>query len=252
MKNIFRKICSSLIALLIWPTFAIVFLIAAFLYIIVTLFISSRRLYPLAKILSRLILLSAGQRLKFVGKMPHPQTGPYLYLFNHQSMLDHFAIAAGINEYISAVGAAFQFSWPIWGMLIKRIGVIPIVNTDLTKAIHSLSLAEYKIREGTSFLISPEGTRTVTGKMGLFKKGAFHLALNTGVTIVPIGLMGAYAAKKRFDWRIYPGKIIVNIGQLVQANYYNQMTVEELRDDIRKRIAELCKDDLVVKNTECE
>jgi len=194
--------------------------------------------------------MSAGQRLNQIGKMPNPQEGPYLYLFNHQSMLDHFAIAAYINEYISAVGAAFQFSWPVWGTLIKRIGVIPIVNTNLTKAIHSLSLAEDEIRKGTSFLISPEGTRTITGKMNIFKKGAFHLALNTGVTIVPIGIMGAYAAKKRFDWRIYPGKITVNIGKPVQVSYYKKMTVEELRDDIRSRIAKLCNDDLVVENTD--
>ncbi|MCK4904601.1 MAG: 1-acyl-sn-glycerol-3-phosphate acyltransferase, partial [Candidatus Marinimicrobia bacterium] len=143
-------------------------------------------------------------------------------------------------------GADYQFSWPIWGRLIKRLGAIPIVRDDLTKAIHSLTLAEDEIQKGTSFLIAPEGTRTKTGKMGEFKKGLFHLSLNTGVTIVPIGLIGAYDSKKRDDWRIYPGMITVRIGNPVYKNFYQKMSVEELRDDIRNRIAVLCEDNSII------
>ncbi|MCK4903333.1 MAG: 1-acyl-sn-glycerol-3-phosphate acyltransferase, partial [Candidatus Marinimicrobia bacterium] len=163
----------------------------------------------------------------------------------HQSLLDQFLIVSIIKEYVSAVGADYQFSWPIWGRLIKRLGAIPIVRDDLTKAIHSLTLAEDEIRKGTSFLIAPEGTRTSTGKMGEFKKGTFHLSLNTGVTIIPIGLRGAYDSKKRNDWHIYPGEIIVKFGNPVCKNYYQKMSVEELRDDIRNKIALLCEDNSI-------
>ena len=48
------------------------------------------------------------------------------------------------------------------------------------------------MNNGTSFIIAPEGTRTTTGEMGVFKKGPFHLAKNTGITIVPVALLGAY------------------------------------------------------------
>jgi 1-acyl-sn-glycerol-3-phosphate acyltransferase len=180
------------------------------------------------------------------GKIPDPKNGPYLYLFNHQSLLDQFLIVGVIREYISAVGANYQFSWPIWGRLIKRLGVIPIMRKDLTKAIHSLSLAEDEIRKGTSFLLAPEGTRTLTGKMGEFKKGTFHLSLNTGVTIIPMGLIGAYNSKQKNDWRIYPGRITVRIGQPVKKDYYQKMSVEELRADIRNKISLLCEDDSII------
>jgi len=192
------------------------------------------------------MLLSAGQIIKLEGTVPDAKDGPHLYLFNHQSMFDQFAIAGTIDEYISAVGGEFQFSWPIWGRLIKRIGAIPIIRENLEKAIYSLSLAEEEIKKGTSFLISPEGTRTLTGKMNIFKKGPFHLSLNTDVTIIPIGLIGAYNSKKRNDWRIYPGVIRVRIGEPVSNSYYKNMSVEELRDDIRNKIALLCDDALVV------
>ncbi len=192
------------------------------------------------------MLLGAGQIIKIEGEIPDPKDGPHLYLFNHQSLFDQFLIAGTVKEYITAVAADYQFSWPIWGRVIKRLGAIPIVREDLTKAIHSLSLAEDEIRNGTSFLIAPEGTRTLTGKMGKFKKGLFHLSLNTGITIIPVGLMGAYDSKKRNDWRIYPGRITVRIGTPVKKDYYQKMSVDELRDDIRDKISMLCEDDSVI------
>ena len=220
-------------------------MISAGIYLFAALFISPKKLYRLARLLSRLILLSAGQIIILEGEMPEQEEEPHLYLFNHQSLIDQFLVAGTVKEYITAVGADYQFSWPIWGRVIKRLGAIPIIRTELTKAIHSLSLAEYEIRKGTSFLMSPEGTRTITGKMGEFKKGPFHLSLNTGITIIPIGLMGAYKAKKRSDWRIYPGRITVRIGNSVKGEYYQNMSVNELRDDIRNKISVLCEDDRI-------
>ena len=247
MISILKKISSSIIAIIIWPIALFTFVISVGIYLFASLFISPKQLYPLARILSRFVLLGAGQIIKMEGKIPDPKNGPYLYLFNHQSLLDQFLIVGVIREYVSAVGADYQFSWPIWGRLIKRLGAIPIIRKDLTKAIHSLSLAEDEIRKGTSFLLAPEGTRTLTGKMGEFKKGTFHLSLNTGVTIIPMGLIGAYNSKQKNDWRIYPGRITVRIGQPVNKDYYQKMSVEELRSDIRNKISLLCEDDSIPK-----
>ncbi|MCJ7801406.1 MAG: 1-acyl-sn-glycerol-3-phosphate acyltransferase [Candidatus Marinimicrobia bacterium] len=246
MRSILKNISSSIIALVIWPFALITFVISAGTYLFVALFISPKRLHPLARFLCRFMLLGAGQIIKIKGEIPDPKDGPHLYLFNHQSLLDQFLIAGTIKEYISAVGADYQFSWPIWGRLIKRYGAIPIVRKDLSKAIYSLKLAEDEIRKGTSFLISPEGTRTLTGKMGEFKKGPFHLSLNTGITIIPIGLIGAYDSKQKNDWRIYPGMVTVRIGKPVKKEYYQKMSVDELRDVIRNKISLLCDDDSIV------
>lgn len=246
MLSILKKISSSIIAVVIWPIALFTFVISVGIYLFAALFISPKRLYLLARFLSRFVLLGAGQIIKLEGKIPDPKEGPYLYLFNHQSLLDQFLIVGVIKEYVSAVGANYQFSWPIWGRLIKRLGAIPIVRQDLKKAIHSLSLAEDEIRKGTSFLLAPEGTRTLTGEMGEFKKGTFHLSLNTGVTIIPIGLIGAYNSKRKNDWRMYPGRITVRFGEPVKKDYYQKMSVEELRDDIRSKISILCEDDYII------
>ena len=150
-QDLVKIFFNSLVSIIIWPIAAITFAMSAGIYLFVAMFISPKRLHPLARFLCRSMLLGAGQLIRVKGKMPPPQEGPYVYLFNHQSLFDHFAIAGTVDEYISAVGGAFQFDWFIWGRLAKRYGAIPIVRKNLEKAIHTLNLAEDEIRKGTSF-----------------------------------------------------------------------------------------------------
>lgn len=191
------------------------------------------------KIASRLILLGCGQWLKVEGKPPDKRGQPYLYLFNHESLMDPFMLGGAIKHYITAVGANFQFSYPVWGWLAKRHGAIPIKRKQIDQAIHSLDSAEDAIRKGISFIISPEGTRTLTGELGEFKKGPFHVALNTGVTLVPVALFGAYNAKKKMDWRLSPGILTIKFGDPITQKEYEGMDLNLLRETVRNRIKTL-------------
>jgi 1-acyl-sn-glycerol-3-phosphate acyltransferase len=185
------------------------------------------------------MLLAGGQWLKVEGRRPDKNGQPYLYLFNHESLMDAFMLGGSIKHYITAVGAEYQFSYPIWGTLARRHGAIPIKRDKLTKAIYSLDKAEEAIRKGISFIISPEGTRTLSGQLGEFKKGPFHVALNTGVTIVPVALMGAYEAKKKTDWRLSPGILTIRFGEPITANQYKSLDIDTLRAHLREKIQQL-------------
>ena len=92
-------------------------------------------------------------------------------------------------------------------------------------------------------MIAPEGTRTLNGKLGKFKKGAFHVAKNTGVTIIPVALIGAYNAKKVTDWRIKPGSLITIFGEPIPKNAYANLNVEDLSSLVKTKIAELLEND---------
>ena len=94
------------------------------------------------------------------------------------------------------------------------------------------------INNKLSFLIAPEGTRSKDGSLGEFKKGAFHLAKNTGASIVPVIINGAYEAKNIKDWRLTPGTIDVYFSDSISENIYKNMSVEELRDYVRELIKE--------------
>ena len=230
----------TLISLILWPlTFIVFTFVVGGGYLFLLLFIHPEKLHPFARIICRILLTTGGQWLSVRGTPPPKIGQPYLYLFNHQSLFDSFMLAAAIPHYITAVGANKQFSWPVWGYLVRRYGVIPIKRRKLKAAIHSLHLAEEAVQKGTSFIISPEGTRTLTGEMGQFKKGAFHVAKNTGITIVPVGIQGAFDAKNKNDWRLTPGILTIHFGELIKKEEYNNMTVEQLRDFTRNKISEL-------------
>ena len=165
-------------------------------------------------------------------------------MFNHVSMFDQFMIGAYVPHYITAVAAIEVFKYPIWGFIIKKYGVIPIIRQKIRKAIGSLNLAEEAIKNGTSFLISPEGTRTLTGEIGPFKKGPFHLAKNTNATIVPLALEGGFRAKKKSDWRIQPGILKIVFGEPIKSSHYKSLNISDLQRLVLNRILELKKESL--------
>ena len=103
----------------------------------------------------------------------------------------------------------------------------------------SLAAVETALQNGISAGIAPEGTRTLTGELGPFKKGAFHVAKNTGITIIPVALIGAFEAKNKNDWRVKPGVLSTRFGDPITQKNYDELSVEELRDLVRSKISEL-------------
>lgn len=231
----------AIFSIILWPIGSIIFLIGAIVYSVSIVFFSPNRLHPLARVISRIIMLFGGQWFRVKGIAPDPKKGPYLYMMNHESLFDPFMMVASIRHYFTGVGKVEQFSYPIWGYLAKQYGAIPIVRQHLDIAITSLVKAEEAIRKGVSMMIAPEGTRTLTGKLGTFKKGPFHVAKNTGVTIIPMGLLGAYSAKSKSDWRIKPGVLTTVFGDPITNEDYANLSVEELQKLVKKKISELIK-----------
>ena len=228
-----------IISIILWPLALLVFLLFVAIFLLLRLFIKPIPLFPFVRFACRMMMLAAGQWLKIEGNLPDKNGQPYLYLFNHESMFDPFMLGGSVKHYITGVGANHQFSYPVWGFLIKRYGAIPIKRKKLVEAIHSLDIAEESIRNGISFIISPEGTRTVSGQMGPFKKGPFHVALKTGVTIVPVALIGAYKAKKKTDWKINPGILTIRFGDPISGEQYKEMDIDKLQIHIREKIQQL-------------
>ena len=108
--------------------------------------------------------LFGGQWLTKKGDLPNPNNQPYIYMFNHGSMFDQFMIGAYVSHYLTAVAAIEVFNYPFLWNNFKKYGIIPIVRKNIKKAMNSLTIAENAIKLGTSILIAPEGTRTISGE----------------------------------------------------------------------------------------
>ena len=229
----------TLYSIILWPIWYAYLIIILPVFLIFIIFVSKEYFHYFLRPMSYFFCLFGGQKLKVYGKIPDPKSGPYLYLMNHESLFDHFAIGRHIKHYVTAIAKYEQFKYPLWGHVAKYYGIEPIDRSNTKKAIKSLKKVEMEIMTNKlSFLIAPEGTRSKDGSLGEFKKGAFHLAKNTGASIVPVIINGAYEAKNKKDWRLRPGTIDVYFSDSISAHIYKDMSVEELRDYVRGIIKE--------------
>ena len=193
-------------------------------------FVSTNAIYPFSKFVSQGIFWCFNIKRQIVGKMPK-KSEPYIIMHNHASFLDLFLIPSIIHGKYTGIIAAKNFKIPLIGLILKRIKGIPIYRKNHNKAIESLRIAENYLKSGYHIAIFPEGTRTITGKLNTFKKGGFHMALNTNTKILPIIVQGLYSIKPKTRWIIKPG--IVKITILDPIDVVNK-SVDELMSETRK------------------
>jgi 1-acyl-sn-glycerol-3-phosphate acyltransferase len=130
-----------------------------------------------------------GVTIELRGKENLSQKG-CIYLFNHSSFFDVFAISAAVPGV--RFGAKIElFSIPFFGTAMRRIGALPIDRVRREKVFDVYKKAQDRIAQGDKFALSPEGGRQLEDKIAPFKAGPFVFAINTGADLVPILIRGA-------------------------------------------------------------
>ncbi len=209
------------------------FFALTFTILSVGLFVLPRkRVFALARRLFRIQTRIMGIRLTVTGLAHIDPRKTYLIMGNHQSLFDLFVIPAAIPLTYVAVEAAYHFSIPLWGSLITRWGCIPIHRRNLEKAKESLDIARQRLESGASIIILPEGHRTLTGRMGPFKKGPFHLARQAGADILPFAVRGLFEYNPKGSFQLTPKPVRVTIGPAIPYATFCAMTPEQLRDHV--------------------
>lgn len=112
----------------------------------------------------------------------------YLVMSNHQSLYDIPILFYVIGKNIRMITKKELFKVPIFGPAIREAGFISIDRQNRQSAMKSLEVAKQKMAAGTHVWIAPEGTRSKTGALGAFKKGGFALAMDAGLSVLPITL----------------------------------------------------------------
>ena len=227
----------TIISIVLWPIWFIYLIIILPIFLFYIILVNKKYYHYFLRPMSYLFCLLGGQIVKQSGDIPDPKNGPFLYIINHESLFDHFVIGQYIKHYVTAIAKYEQFKYPLWGDVAKFYGIVPIDRLNTVKAVGSLKKVEKEIlKNKVSFLIAPEGTRSIDGKLGEFKKGAFYIAKNTGINIVPIIINGTYEAKRKSDWRLSPGKINIHFSNVISFDLYADMSINELRDYVRGKI----------------
>ncbi len=132
---------------------------------------------------------------------------PYVFVANHQSYLDAAPLFAFTGRRMGMVAKKELLKAPILGYGMGFVNVIAIDRSNRDRAVESLKIATERLRSGVSFGVCPEGTRARQGEMAPFKKGAFHMAVQADVPIVPIALKNADVLMGRGTGLAWPGTI---------------------------------------------
>lgn len=141
--------------------------------------------------------------------------GTYVYVANHQSMLDPPMIWVALGTPRHRIGYLFKsqvLKVPLLGSGAQIIGMIPVDRANRDQAVESVRRATESLRAGQSFGVFAEGTRTRTGALLPFKKGAFYMAIGAGVPVVPVTIDGAYHAMPPGSFRLrrVPVRVVIH------------------------------------------
>ncbi|MCF7797344.1 MAG: 1-acyl-sn-glycerol-3-phosphate acyltransferase [Lentisphaeria bacterium] len=227
----------ALLSILLWTAGGLVFLLVVLVVAVGILTLGRDGTYPLMRGGLRILTTIMGLPVIVSGKHHIPRDRPVIFMGNHESLFDVFAIPVGIPKPFVGVEAAEHFSWPAWGWIVRRWGNIPIPRENLQAAKQSLEIARRRItEEDVSIGILPEGTRTLTGEIGEFKKGPFHLALAAGADIVPFAMDGLYRYKSKHSWILHPTLCRIRFGPPIRFSTFSGQNVEMVRDLVRERI----------------
>jgi putative phosphoserine phosphatase/1-acylglycerol-3-phosphate O-acyltransferase len=140
---------------------------------------------------SDVALSLAGVRINVNGEHHLWSHRPAVFIFNHQSFLDGFVVMKLLRTDVTGVAKKEVARQPLFGQFARFANMAFVDRGDSAQARQALDPVVERLREGYSIAISPEGTRSSTPRVGRFKKGAFHMAMQGGVPIVPIVIRNA-------------------------------------------------------------
>jgi 1-acyl-sn-glycerol-3-phosphate acyltransferase len=145
---------------------------------------------PVAKFVFRGVF-HALARVRIVGKENIPYGNPYVVAMNHVSIFDPPFVGAFWPEQLEIIGAIDVFSKPGQGLVLKMYGVIPVHRGDYDRSLLTRIISI--IKSGIPLLIAPEGRRSHEPAMGRAKPGIAYIIEQTGVPVLPVGLIGTTA-----------------------------------------------------------
>jgi 1-acyl-sn-glycerol-3-phosphate acyltransferase len=185
----------------------------------------------------RVALLLAGTRFDVAGREHVGDGRNTAITSNHISHLDAPIVFDALGLDVKAIVKKEIFGWPFLGRVLREAGFVAVDRSDRKQSSSAVDAAAASLRAGNAFLVFPEGTRSRTGELGTFKKGAFVAAIAAGSRVVPVAVHGTRELMPRGGFRIRPGTVRVRVLDPVDAGKYSYADRDLLVGEVRERIA---------------
>lgn len=192
-------------------------------------------LYWTALWITRTGIRIAGIRWRLIGLDQLPMKSNYIFMSNHVSNIDPPLLVPLLPRRVTVMVKKELFKLPILGPAMRMADFIPIDRTNREAAIGSVREAANVVRKGLDLLVFPEGTRSRDGRLLPFKKGSFYLAMDTGVPIVPVTILGTEELLPKGSMLARPGKVSIVFHAPIDPKEFSDRA--ELMEAVRARMA---------------
>jgi 1-acyl-sn-glycerol-3-phosphate acyltransferase len=193
-------------------------------------------LYACGMFGARAVVRIAGIRVVKEGLDRLDQQGTYIYMCNHVSNIDPPVVVPAIPRRTSVLVKKELFKVPILGKAMRLGSLVPVDRTNREAAIQSLRAAHDVMRSGINMTVFPEGTRSRDGKLLPFKKGPFHLAMESGVPVVPMTILNSYELMPPGQDYVLPGTVRLIFHPPLDPRDFEDK--DQLLEAVRNAIAE--------------
>lgn len=177
--------------------------------------------------------------IKVTGRENVDSNQSYVFVANHQSFLDVFAVYGWLPNNFKWLMKKELRKIPFVGTACAVAGHIFVDRSNPRAAMESLTYIKAQLHDGISTVIFPEGTRTRTGEMGRFKQGAFKIAMDMDLPVVPISLSGFFDAMPRNKFYVKPfSRVALHIGKPINISQFNDINeaMTELHTQVKNGI----------------
>ena len=175
-------------------------------------------------------------RFRRTGVMPADPRRPYVVVSNHESFVDILLISQLPWE-MKWLTKAELFRVPFLGWMQRLAGDIPVRRGFGPSAIEAIAKCREVLANRVSVMIFPEGTRSTTADLLPFKDGAFRLAIDAGVPILPLAVHGTGTALRKHDWRFGRSTAVVRVLDPIDTDGLTPADVPALKERVRTLIA---------------
>jgi 1-acyl-sn-glycerol-3-phosphate acyltransferase len=228
----------------IGPTFRLIFCTALWvLFALITAVIGFPALYITGRIdvlwslslwAARTGYRLAGIRVRAVGRENLQPGRAYLFMSNHTSNLDPPVIVPQLGRRIAIIAKQELFRIPLFGRAMRAANFVAVNRADRRSAVESVTNAAHVLQSGLGMLVFPEGTRSRDGRLLPLKKGPFHLAMEAGVPVLPITVVGTHQAWPKGTARLHATEIVVHFHPPIDPQQFASR--EELMSAVRAAI----------------
>ncbi|MGD0770338.1 MAG: lysophospholipid acyltransferase family protein [Tepidisphaeraceae bacterium] len=176
--------------------------------------------------------------LKTYGSRNVPKSGGVLLVANHQSYLDPLLVAVHLYRPVSFLAKSELFENPYFGWFIRKLHAFPVRQGE--GDVGAVREMIRRLEEGNALNIFPEGSRTETGEMAPLEKGVALVIRKAGVPVVPVAIVGSFAAWPKDAMIFHPHPVRVKYGKPIDFNgKKGQEIIDTLETELRSLMAEL-------------